>query len=212
MTDFNTLFSGFTTTKVAVVGDVMLDTYWWGKCERISPEAPVPVVVLTRKEYRLGGAANVALNLKALDAAVAMFSVIGDDDDGRQLVKRFEEEGIDTSHLLKSKNRITTSKSRIISRNQQMLRLDAEITHDLEGEDESRLIGSVRKYIEEEKPAVLIFEDYNKGVLTAKAIETVMGICRQHQIITTVDPKRRNFFAYRHASIFKPNVKEVKEA
>ncbi|MEJ7739907.1 MAG: PfkB family carbohydrate kinase [Chitinophagaceae bacterium] len=212
MTDFITLFSGFATTRVAVIGDVMLDTYWWGKCERISPEAPVPVVSLTRKEYRLGGAANVALNLRALDARVAMFSVIGDDDDGRQLLKRLEEEGINTDYLLKSKNRITTNKSRIISRNQQMLRLDAEITHDLEENDEAGLTEAIRIYIEKERPAVLVFEDYNKGVLTKKVIETVMDNCRQHGVITAVDPKRKNFFAYRGASIFKPNIKEVKEA
>src|ERR1700712_3313433 len=164
--DFHKLFAGFTNLRVAVVGDVMLDTYWWGKVERISPEAPVPVVTLTSKDYRLGGAANVALNLKAFNASVTMFSVIGDDDDGRLLLTRFNAEGIDTSGLLKSSERITTNKSRIISRNQQMLRIDAEITHDLNSEDQHNLINAVRYYIEQQKPHVLIFEDYNKGVLT----------------------------------------------
>lgn len=210
--DFEKLFAGFADIKAVVVGDVMLDTYWWGKVERISPEAPVPVVALSKKDYRLGGAANVALNLKALNACVAMFSVIGDDDDGSILMKRFEAEGIETAHLIRSAKRITTNKSRIISRNQQMLRLDAEITHDLDEADEDRLINNITTYIENEKPQVLIFEDYNKGVLTERVITSVIGICNRHQVITTVDPKRKNFFSYKGVSIFKPNLKEVKEA
>ena len=210
--DFEKLFAGFAGIKAVVVGDVMLDTYWWGKVERISPEAPVPVVALSKKDYRLGGAANVALNLKALNAGVAMFSVIGDDDDGSILMKRFEAEGIATKHLLRSAQRITTNKSRIISRNQQMLRLDAEITHDLDEADEDRLISNITTYIENEKPHVLIFEDYNKGVLTERVITSVVDICNRRQVITTVDPKRKNFFSYKGVSIFKPNLKEVKEA
>ncbi|MEJ7766696.1 MAG: PfkB family carbohydrate kinase [Chitinophagaceae bacterium] len=210
--DFDKLFSAFAGLKVAVIGDVMLDTYWWGKVERISPEAPVPVVAVTKKDYRLGGAANVALNIKALQADVAMFSVIGQDDDAKLLKKRFDEEGIGTSHLLESAKRITTNKSRIISRNQQMMRLDAEITEDLDDEDETRLIEAIRGYFEKEKPQVVIFEDYNKGVLTERVITTVINLCHQYNIITTVDPKRKNFFTYRGVSIFKPNLKEVKDA
>jgi rfaE bifunctional protein kinase chain/domain len=210
--DFKKLFSGFNNIKVAVIGDVMLDTYWWGNVERVSPEAPVPIVALTRKDYRLGGAANVALNLKALGAKVAMFSVIGDDDDAGLLLKRFREEDIDTGYLQKSPKRITTNKSRIMSRNQQMLRLDAEITRDLDEEDENRLLEAVTAYIEQEKPAVLIFEDYNKGVLTERVIREVTEVCVKHDVITTVDPKRKNFFSYQGVSIFKPNLKEVKEA
>lgn len=210
--DFNTLFAKFADLKVAVVGDVMLDTYWWGTVERISPEAPVPVVSLTKKDYRLGGAANVALNIRALNADVVMFSVIGNDDDGKILMKRFENEGINTSYILQSPKRITTNKSRIMSRNQQMLRLDAEITADLDEEDENRLIHTIINHIEKEQPHILIFEDYNKGVLTEKVIKRICGVCNAHQIITAVDPKRKNFFTYKGVSIFKPNLKEVKEA
>jgi rfaE bifunctional protein kinase chain/domain len=212
MTDFNRLFQDFKNIKVAVVGDVMLDTYWWGKVERISPEAPVPIVSLSSKDYRLGGAANVALNLKALEVEVAMFSVIGNDDDGRLLQHRFHEEGISSSYLLKSDKRITTNKSRIISRNQQMLRLDAEMTADLEEEDENNLIQEVTSYIQKQEPSVLIFEDYNKGVLTNRLIKELTELCRKHNIITSVDPKRKNFFSYKGVNIFKPNLKEVKEA
>lgn len=212
VTNFNKLFEDFSKISIAVIGDVMLDTYWWGRVDRISPEAPVPVVALTKKDYRLGGAANVALNINSLKARVAMFSVIGDDEDGVTLIKRFEEEGIDTSHLLKSKKRITTNKSRIMSRNQQMMRLDAEITEDLESDDEDKLIEAVTNYIVIEKPGAIIFEDYNKGVLTERIIKTVIEVCLQHKVITAVDPKSKNFFTYKKVSVFKPNLKEVKEA
>ena len=190
----------------------MLDTYMWGHVERISPEAPVPVVTLDKKEQRLGGAANVALNLASLGAQVAMFSVIGNDGDGQLLKQRFKEEAINDAYLLQSERRITTNKSRIISRNQQMLRLDAEITSDLIAEDEQLLIDAVGKYIREERPGLLMFEDYNKGVLTEKVIGELLALCKQHDVITTVDPKRKNFFTYKGVTIFKPNLKEVTEA
>ena len=210
--DFVKLFKGFSDLRAGVIGDVMLDTYWWGNVDRISPEAPVPVVALKKKDYRLGGAANVALNVKALGAKVSIFSVIGSDDEGSTLEKLFREEGISTEYLLKSSKRITTNKSRIISRNQQMLRLDAEITKDLEAPDEERLVAAVSKFLEAEQPQVMIFEDYNKGVLTPNVITKVIELCNERNITTTVDPKRKNFFAFRKASIFKPNLKEVREA
>jgi rfaE bifunctional protein kinase chain/domain len=210
--DFESLFTGFARIKVAVIGDVMLDTYWWGKVDRISPEAPVPIVSLTSKDNRLGGAANVALNLKAFDCNVNMFSVIGDDDDGKVLLQRFGQEGINTSGLIKSPARVTTNKSRIMSRNQQMLRLDSEITQDLSTEDEDRLLQAVEEYVTNERPQVLVFEDYNKGVLTARVITAVIRLCQQHNVLTTVDPKHKNFFTYKDVAIFKPNLKEVKEA
>ncbi len=210
--DFVKLFKGFSDLKAGVIGDVMLDTYWWGNVDRISPEAPVPVVALKKKDHRLGGAANVALNVKSLGAKVSIFSVIGSDDEGVVLEKLFREEGISTEYLLRSSKRITTNKSRIISRNQQMLRLDAEITKELDAPDEERLIAAVAKFIDTEQPQVMIFEDYNKGVLTPEVIKRVIELCNQKNIPTTVDPKRKNFFSFRHASIFKPNLKEVREA
>lgn len=209
--NFEELFDRFTGMKIGVLGDVMLDTYWWGHVDRISPEAPVPVVALDRKEYRIGGAGNVALNLSCLGAQVSVLSVIGDDDDGVTLTKLFNENNINTAYLLKNKSRITTSKSRIISRNQQMMRLDAEITHDLADESEQQLLGSVEQYILQEKPQAVILEDYNKGVLTENVITRVIDLCRKHNVITTVDPKRKNFLTYKNVDIFKPNMKEVKE-
>ncbi len=209
--DFGSLFERFNSMKIGVIGDVMLDTYWWGQVERISPEAPVPVVALDRKEYRIGGAGNVALNLCCLGAQVSILSVIGSDDDGNTLDKLFQENNISTKYLLKTAARITTNKSRIISRNQQMMRLDSEITRDLNPEEEQNLLRQVEQYIGKEKPDALIFEDYNKGVLTTRIIESVIEICRANNVITSVDPKRKNFLAYRGVDIFKPNLKEVKE-
>ncbi len=209
--DFEKLFDGFSGIKIGVLGDVMLDTYWWGHVERISPEAPVPVVALDHKEYRIGGAGNVALNLCCLGAKVSILSVIGKDSEGKALTKLFEDNHIGTSYLIENASRVTTSKSRIISRNQQMMRLDSEITSDLSAEDEQLLLKKVEQYIVSEKPSALILEDYNKGVLTEKVIDEVIALCKQYGVLTTVDPKRKNFLAYKGVDIFKPNMKEVKE-
>jgi rfaE bifunctional protein kinase chain/domain len=209
--DFEKLFHQFTQIKVAVIGDVMLDTYWWGKVERISPEAPVPVVAVSKKEQRIGGAGNVALNLCSLGAAVSVISVVGKDDDGEQLTKLFADNGISTKYVVYSEARITTNKIRIISRNQHMMRLDAELTNDINITDEEKLLFAFEAYIVAESPNVVVLEDYNKGVLTEKAIAKIIALCKQHNIITTVDPKRKNFFAYNGVDIFKPNLKEVKE-
>jgi rfaE bifunctional protein kinase chain/domain len=209
--DFEKLFHQFAQIKVAVIGDVMLDTYWWGRVDRISPEAPVPVVAVSKKEQRIGGAGNVALNLRSLGAAVTVLSVLGKDDDGAQLTKLFEDHHINTSYLVQSEKRITTNKIRIISRNQHMMRLDAELVNDIDTTDEDRLLYAVENYIAAENPDVIVLEDYNKGVLTEKVIAKIIALCRHHHIITTVDPKRKNFFAYKGVDIFKPNLKEVLE-
>ncbi|HVX51759.1 MAG TPA: bifunctional ADP-heptose synthase [Chitinophagaceae bacterium] len=211
MQDFETLFNTIAGLKVAVIGDVMLDTYWWGRVDRISPEAPVPVVSLQTKEYRLGGAGNVALNTIALHAPTYLFSVIGNDDDGQILLNILQQQGINTGGIIKSGQRITTNKTRIISRNQQMMRLDAEITTDIAASEEAELITAFATFVNNTKPDIVIFEDYNKGVLTPGLIQAVIALCRQHGIITAVDPKRNNFFAYNSVDIFKPNLKEVKE-
>jgi D-glycero-beta-D-manno-heptose-7-phosphate kinase len=205
------LFQKMSHIKAGVIGDVMLDNYVWGHVERISPEAPVPVVTVDKKEYRIGGASNVALNMASLGASVSMISVVGNDDDGKQLQELLQDKQIKTDFLLSSNKRITTSKTRIISRNQQMMRLDNEITADLGYEDENRLILALQTFIAQEKPDVLIFEDYNKGVLTETVIQKAIELCRHHGIVTTVDPKRKNFFSYKGVDVFKPNLKEVKD-
>lgn len=209
--DFDKLFHAIAQLKIAVIGDVMLDTYWWGNVDRISPEAPVPVVSLSKREYRIGGAGNVALNAASLGANVSVISVLGKDDDGEQLIGLFEENNINTKYLVQSEHRVTSNKIRIISRNQHMMRLDAEIVDDLILEDEKGLLGAFENYIISENPDVVILEDYNKGVLTENVIEQIIGLCKKNKILTAVDPKRKNFFSYIGVDIFKPNLKEVKE-
>lgn len=207
--DIEQLFSGFKKMKVAVIGDVMLDTYWWGDVERISPEAPVPVVAVSKKEKRIGGAGNVALNVQSLDASVALITILGDDEDGVHLKQLMQDNNIDTRFLLESRKRITTNKIRIISRNQQMMRLDAENVHDIDEVDEEKLQNQIEKYITTEKPDVVIFEDYNKGILTKNIITKTIELCEKNKVPTAVDPKRKNFFSYKKATLFKPNLVEV---
>jgi len=207
--DIDQLFSGFSKMKVAVIGDVMLDTYWWGNVERISPEAPVPVVAVSKREKRIGGAGNVALNVQALGASVALLTILGDDEDGMQLKHLLQEKNIDTCYILESKKRITTNKIRIISRNQHMMRLDAEIIHDIDEPDEEKLQNQIEKFIATEKPDVVIFEDYNKGILTKTIIANTISFCRKNNVTTAVDPKRKNFFCYQNATLFKPNLNEA---
>ncbi len=209
---FEQLFENISQLKVAVIGDVMLDTYWWGKVDRISPEAPVPVVALDKKELRIGGAGNVALNTASLGAKTFIFSVIGEDEEGRQLEELIQKNGINTDYLIASGKRITTNKMRVIGRNQQMMRLDAELVSDLELEIQSNVLEKLGLFIEAEQPNVVVFEDYNKGVLTESLIVAAIQLCNEKNIITTVDPKRKNFFSYKGATIFKPNFKEAKEA
>ncbi|WP_118972701.1 bifunctional heptose 7-phosphate kinase/heptose 1-phosphate adenyltransferase [Taibaiella koreensis] len=208
---FEKIFEDFSKLHVVVAGDVMLDNYRWGEVERISPEAPVPVVSIRRSESRLGGAANVALNCSALGAKVTVASVIGDDEEGRMLLQLLEEQGIGTDLVRKSDVRITTTKTRILSRNQQMVRLDTEMKEELNTRDEHAFIDATLRFLQIQKPDVLIFEDYNKGVLKENVISKIIAHCRALNILVAVDPKRDHFFAYRGVDIFKPNLKEVRE-
>lgn len=209
--NFEQLFTGFQSIRVAIVGDVMLDTYWWGSVDRISPEAPVPVVALKNKELRVGGAANVALNTASLGAKTTMISIVGADTDGEQLLQLLKDKHIDTSYIRSVSNRVTTNKTRIMSRNQQMMRLDAEITTDIDEATENILIEQVKNCLDEQQPQVLIFEDYNKGVITERVIHEVTTLCKERNVIIAVDPKKKNFLSYKDVTIFKPNLKEVKE-
>ena len=210
--NFESLFSKMSDIRIAVIGDVMLDSYMWGQVERISPEAPVPVVALSKKENRLGGAGNVALNAAALGSQVYLLSVLGEDESAQEMIHLFRTNNINVDYLLQTGQRITTSKTRIISRNQHILRLDHEITDDLSADIEVTFLEQVAKFIEQVRPDVLIFEDYNKGVLTARVIKDVIDLCKSNKVLIAVDPKKKNFFAYEGVDIFKPNLKEVKEA
>lgn len=205
------LFNDMNNLHVVVVGDVMLDNYWWGHVERISPEAPVPIVSIDKRESRLGGAANVALNCKALGAKVTLASVIGNDAAGNTLVELAHTAGVDTTLLVPSALRPTTTKTRVMSKSQQMLRLDEETTEDLYLTEEHDFIDKVLKYLQLVKPQILIFEDYNKGVLKENVIQKITAHCLELGIVTAVDPKKKNFLSYKHVTVFKPNLKEVRE-
>ncbi len=208
--DIQALFETFKTKKIIVLGDVMLDAYIIGNVTRISPEAPVPIVNFDKSEQRLGGAANVALNLSALEAKAIVCSVIGNDQDGENLINLLKENAISADGIVRSQNRKTTVKTRVLGNNQQLLRIDSEQTNDISTEEEHELLEKIEKLIEQGIDA-LIFEDYNKGTLSANLIAKVIELCVKNNIPTTVDPKKTNFFAYNGVTLFKPNLKELKE-
>ncbi len=205
------LFGRFNSCKVLVIGDVMVDSYLIGKVDRISPEAPVPVVALTKRENMLGGAANVALNIKSLGGKAILCSVIGNDKQGDILLKLMQDEGLRTDGIIRSTDRITTTKFRIISNRMQMLRVDEEIDSDLNSNDSTALIQSITQLIRKNKPDVIIFQDYNKGVLTSHVIENISSLAEAQVISIAVDPKKKNFMAYKGITLFKPNLKEITE-
>ena len=195
--------------RVAVVGDAMLDVYLRGEVERISPEAPVPVVRVTERKLALGGAANVANNIVTIGARCELVSAVGIDQAGATLRTMLEDVGADTRSLV-SVSRPTTTKTRVVARSQQLVRYDEEDDTDLEGDETNRLLEALRVAIADAD--ALVFEDYNKGVIVGPVITTGIELSRARGIPTVVDPKYRNFFAYRGATIFKPNRRELDSA
>ena len=194
-----------------IVGDMMLDIYMNGKVERISPEAPVPIVSVTKTFSRLGGAANVAQNLKALGAEPILCSIIGEDEKSNDLISLMHEHQMNTSGITRSSERITTTKVRIIGNNAQMLRVDTEDTFDLTEKEHDLLMNQITKIINNEDIDGIILQDYNKGVLTERLIKEVISIANEKNIPIGVDPKKKNFLAYQNVTFFKPNLKELKE-
>ncbi len=207
-TEVNQIFEQFNKMRVLVIGDAMVDTYLWGKVERISPEAPIPIVSVTNRENRLGGAANVSLNIQALGATPVLFSVVGNDDKGRKFKKLLEQNKLSCEGIFVDPERITTVKSRIISKGQHIARVDEESTAYISEALETDLISAISKQIETNKVDVIIFVDYDKGVITPKLFEKVNKLALQKGILTAVDPKKRNFEFYNNVSLFKPNFKE----
>ena len=204
------IFNSFNVMKVAIVGDVMIDSYVMGKVHRMSPEAPVPVLLLDKEEHRLGGAANVALNLKALGAEVYLCSVIGTDTAATKFQNLLSEATIQNQEIIQSEDRKTTVKTRVLSGTQHVLRIDQEDTCDLSEPLEDALIQATKRRIDMGIDA-LIFEDYNKGVLTHRVITELIAYAKEKGVKTTVDPKKDNFLSYRGVNLFKPNLKEIKE-
>ena len=208
--NYKDLFDKFNGLRILVIGDVMLDAYVMGKVNRISPEAPVPIVSLENEDARIGGAGNVALNLLALGAKPIICGVIGEDSSGDKLLNLFEKNGISTDGLVKSMARKTTVKTRVISNKQQLLRIDSESTFPLLESEEIKLNNTIQNIINQGVDGI-IFEDYNKGVLTDSVIQNTIKIAKEKDIPTAVDPKKENFLSYRGVSLFKPNLKELKE-
>jgi rfaE bifunctional protein kinase chain/domain len=197
--------------KVLIVGDVMLDSYVWGRVSGISPEAPVPVLKHGNSENRLGGAANVALNIHSLGAVPIMCSVIGGDDNGLEFRVLVRKSGLPEAGLIEAYNRTTTNKTRIFAGHQQLLRMDREVEGYIDSALEEQLWKKIQSIVDENKIAAIVFQDYDKGVITPGLIEKVITLGNKRKIPTLVDPKKRNFARYRNATLFKPNFKELCE-
>jgi D-glycero-beta-D-manno-heptose-7-phosphate kinase len=205
------IFRSFNNLNVLIIGDVMVDSYMWGKVGRISPEAPVPIVSVTKKERRLGGAANVALNVQALGANPILCSVIGVDYEGMAFLDLLRQQKLSQKGILKSRDRITTVKNRVIGNNYQVVRVDEETEEDITTEETQNLLNLISYIINHDKIDVIIFEDYNKGLITPKLIQKVVELAKSKGIPTCVDPKKKNFNAYKGVTLFKPNLKELRE-
>ncbi|MDR0363488.1 MAG: PfkB family carbohydrate kinase [Bacteroidales bacterium] len=205
------LFNKFDDKKVLIIGDVMIDIYLFGKVTRISPEAPVPVVDVFRRNNRLGGAANVALNVRALNAKPILCSVIGNDDAGFEISQLLFQEKMATEGLILGCNRKTTKKYRIIGNSTQMLRIDEEDNHPLTEQEETQFWRAIQDILKNEHIDVIIFQDYDKGSITPNIIKWTTEWARANNVPTVVDPKKRNFLEYKDVTLFKPNLKELYE-
>lgn len=207
--EIHQIFNNFKKIQAIVIGDVMMDTYLWGKVDRVSPEAPVPVVSVLKRENRLGGAANVSLNIKALGAIPYLFSVVGDDEKGRKFKKLMTKEELSCDGIFVDPNRISTVKTRIISKGQHIVRVDEESAEDLDSLMETSIVKAIEKLFDKKKIDVIIFVDYDKGMITPTLFNKVNEMAVSRGIPTAVDPKKRNFNHYKNVSLFKPNFKEL---
>jgi len=209
--ELNKLFNSFNKVNALIVGDLMLDAYYWGGVSRISPEAPVPIVSVNKKESRMGGAGNVAINIQAMGATPYLCGIIGDDDNGEKMLKIMKEKKMPISGIVKVNDRPTTTKTRIISHNQHIVRIDEEVDTVISKAHADKLYTQVEKIVNGGKVGVIIFEDYDKGVISPSLIDKITTLAKRNEIPTVVDPKKRNFTAYRNVTMFKPNLKELRE-
>ena len=209
--NIKTTFNSFNNKTILIVGDVMIDAYMWGKVDRISPEAPIPIVSVNNRENRLGGAANVALNVKELGANAIICSVIGIGEKAEIFLNLMRENNLSTSGIVSDSRKPTSVKTRIISEGQHLLRIDEEDTSYINGDLESSFILYVENIISKNNIDAIIFQDYDKGVLSPKIITSIIKIANIKEIPTLVDPKKRNFLSYKNVTLFKPNFKELKE-
>lgn len=209
MEALNKVFNSFNDLNILIIGDVMVDSYIWGSVSRISPEAPVPVLQIEKKEDRLGGAANVALNVQAMGATPLLCAIIGNDLEGEQFKKRLHIRDIDDSGIIISNSRPTTSKTRVISGHQHIVRIDSETEENISEKDKRKLLEIIDKLCSQAD--AIIFEDYDKGLIDEELIRKTLEIASVKNIPTIVDPKKKNFFNYSGVSLFKPNLKELLE-
>ncbi|MCY1632838.1 bifunctional heptose 7-phosphate kinase/heptose 1-phosphate adenyltransferase [Marinifilum sp. D737] len=210
-TELEKTFDSFSDYNVLIIGDVMVDAYVWGKVDRISPEAPVPIVSCVNRESRLGGAANVALNIKSMGANPILCSVIGNDEKGEEFLNLLTDIQDEQSGIVVSKHRRTTVKTRFISDNQHIIRVDEEDTHELADEIEVEFIHHIKNLLDKHEIHAVIFEDYDKGVITKKLIDEITKFANDKNIPILVDPKKRHYSDYKNVSLFKPNFKEFVE-
>lgn len=209
MSSLSNLINKFSSLRVLVIGDLMVDAYTWGKVNRISPEAPVPVVNVVKRESRLGGAGNVVLNISSLGAKPFVCSVIGDDATGETLQSILKEAGLLTAGIIVEKGRPTTIKERVIAGSQQLIRVDSETEAPISAASSAALLAQVKTWLADVD--VILFEDYDKGVLSEGLIQEIIALAKAQNIPTVVDPKKKNFFAYSGATLFKPNLHELRD-
>lgn len=208
---FNELFESFNKCRILVIGDAMIDSYMSGKVERISPEAPVPVLDINTTEKRLGGAGNVALNLQSLGATAYLCSIVGDDANADEFSKLMQNASLDESLIFPIENRKTSIKHRLISGTQQLLRVDDEDRKAISKDQGKLILEAIQDFLEKQEIHAVILQDYNKGLLNKALNEGIIEACRSRQIPVAVDPKKENFLSFKHCTLFKPNLKELKE-
>lgn len=201
----------FSDNNILIIGDVMLDTYLMGTVDRVSPEAPVPVVNIQNTENKLGGAANVALNIKQLGSTPIICSIVGNDRNAENLKKLLNEYDISTDFILSSNYRKTTNKTRVIGNNHQLVRYDDEVIDDLNYNDYTNLCRNLEIIFEKKDIDVILIQDYDKGVIDRNLIDKIIKLADVEKIPVIVDPKKRNFDFYRDVKLIKPNLKELKE-
>lgn len=209
--DLHHLFESFNNVRVLIIGDAMVDAYIWGKVNRLSPEAPVPIVTVDKKEARLGGAANVALNVQAMGATPILCSIIGEDMYGREFMDLMQTQKLTTQAIFKSNQRVTTVKTRIIGNNHHLLRVDEEMQSDVSLEETGMMLKAIFSMLENNAIDVIVFEDYDKGVINHELIHKVVIEATKKKIPVAVDPKKKNFQNYKNVTLFKPNLKELKD-
>jgi rfaE bifunctional protein kinase chain/domain len=204
------LLKSFVGKRIAVVGDLMVDSYYWGNVSRVSPEAPVPVVDVVSESTRLGGAANVANNIQTLGGEPVLIGLIGDDHPGEMFLKILKEQNLSAEGIVKDPSRPTTIKTRVIAHAQHVVRIDNESKAECPEHLRHRIVDAVKYNIH--NIDCVILEDYNKGVITADIIHEITAVANKYGKIVTVDPKFNNFFEYKNVTVFKPNKRETEEA